>query len=146
MFQFSGFPSHSYVFTIRYLDITLSEFPHSEIFGSKFTCNSPKLIAAYHVLHRLLMPRHSPCALISLTSYFLLKKKVGKENFNPSFLFQESVSLIWFSLSSNYAGFRFNKIIVLPFSLSKSSTISFVSLCCLLFILWLLCSVFKVRF
>ena len=69
MFQFSGFPSHDYVFIIRYLDITLSEFPHSEIFGSKFTCNSPKLIAAYHVLHRLLVPRHSPCTLNNLTSY-----------------------------------------------------------------------------
>ena len=42
--------------------------PHSEISGSKLMCSSPKLIAAYHVLHRLLMPRHSPCALISLTS------------------------------------------------------------------------------
>ena len=42
-------------------------FPHSEISGSKLICSSPKLIAAYHVLHRLLMPRHSPCALISLT-------------------------------------------------------------------------------
>ena len=31
-------------------------------------CSSPWLIAAYHVLHRLLMPRHSPCALHSLTS------------------------------------------------------------------------------
>ena len=41
---------------------------------------SPKLIAACHVLHRLLMPRHSPCALYSLT-YFLVNKKVGKENF-----------------------------------------------------------------
>ncbi len=30
-------------------------------------CAYPKLIAAYHVLHRLLMPRHSPCALCSLT-------------------------------------------------------------------------------
>jgi hypothetical protein len=28
---------------------------------------SPKLIAAYHVLHRWLAPRHSPCALSSLT-------------------------------------------------------------------------------
>src|SRR5262245_11757986 len=28
---------------------------------------SPKLIAASHVLHRLLAPRHSPCALSSLT-------------------------------------------------------------------------------
>ena len=43
-------------------------FPHSEISGSKLICSSPKLIAAYHVLHRLLMPRHSPCALYSLTS------------------------------------------------------------------------------
>ena len=27
---------------------------------------SPKHFAAYHVLHRLLVPRHSPCALSSL--------------------------------------------------------------------------------
>ena len=146
MFQFRRFPTYTYLIQCTLTEYCSAGFPHSEISGSTVICTSPKLIAAYHVLHRLLMPRHSPCALISLTSYFLLKKKVGKENFNPSFLFQESVSLIWFSLSSNYAGFRFNKIIVLPFSLSKSSTISFVSLCCLLFILWLLCSVFKVRF
>ena len=42
-------------------------FPHSEISGSKCMCHSPKLIAACHVLHRLLMPRHSPCALFCLT-------------------------------------------------------------------------------
>ena len=41
--------------------------PHSEISGSKPVCGSPKLIAAYHVLHRLLAPRHSPYALSSLT-------------------------------------------------------------------------------
>ena len=41
--------------------------PHSEISGSTLICSSPKLIAACHVLHRLLMPRHSPCALSSLT-------------------------------------------------------------------------------
>ena len=43
------------------------EFPHSEIFGSLAMCAYPKLIAAYRVLHRLLMPRHSPCALHNLT-------------------------------------------------------------------------------
>ena len=43
-------------------------FPHSEISGSKDICSSPKLIAACHVLLRLLMPRHSPCALSSLTN------------------------------------------------------------------------------
>ncbi len=42
-------------------------FPHSEIFGSRVVCTSPKLIAAYHVLHRLPMPRHPPHALTSLT-------------------------------------------------------------------------------
>ena len=49
-------------------------FPHSEICGSKLMCSSPQLIAACHVLLRLLVPRHSPYALISLTSFFILKK------------------------------------------------------------------------
>jgi hypothetical protein len=39
--------------------------PHSEICGSKFAHNSPQLIAACHVLHRLCMPRHPPNALTS---------------------------------------------------------------------------------
>ena len=47
-----------------------SGFPHSEIVGSKPVCGSPTLIAAYHVLHRLLVPRHSPYALSSLTYIF----------------------------------------------------------------------------
>src|SRR2546428_11724472 len=42
-------------------------FPHSDIPGSKPVCGSPRLIAAYRVLHRLLVPRHPPCALSSLT-------------------------------------------------------------------------------
>ena len=45
-----------------------SRFPHSDISGSKDICSSPKLFAAYHVFHRLLVPRHPPCALISLTN------------------------------------------------------------------------------
>ena len=40
--------------------------PHSDIRGSKLICSSPQLIAACHVLHRLLMPRHSPYALFRL--------------------------------------------------------------------------------
>ena len=42
-------------------------FPHSEIAGSMDICSSPTLIAAYHVFLRLLVPRHPPCALSSLT-------------------------------------------------------------------------------
>src|SRR3979411_2006902 len=41
-------------------------FPHSEILGSKLVRSSPRLIAAYHVLHRLLAPRHPPDTLIAL--------------------------------------------------------------------------------
>ena len=40
---------------------------HSDICGSFRACRSPQLFAAYHVLLRLPMPRHSPCALFSLT-------------------------------------------------------------------------------
>ncbi len=42
-------------------------FPHSDISGSMGICPSPRLFAAYHVFHRLLVPRHPPCALIRLT-------------------------------------------------------------------------------
>ncbi len=41
-------------------------FPHSDILGSKPACGSPGLIAACHVLRRLLAPRHPPYALSSL--------------------------------------------------------------------------------
>ena len=41
-------------------------FPHSEIRGSKVVRTSPRLIAAYHVLHRLSAPRHPPNALLAL--------------------------------------------------------------------------------
>ena len=43
---------------------------HSEIRGSRDICSFPRLIAAYHVLHRLREPRHPPCAL-SYLSYRL---------------------------------------------------------------------------
>ena len=50
------------------ISLQLIRFPHSEIRGSIHICWSPRLIAAYHVLHRLWEPRHPPCTL----SYFLL--------------------------------------------------------------------------
>ena len=49
-------------------DLTRKGLPHSEIPGSKPVCGSPRLIAAYHVLHRLSAPRHPPCTLSSLTN------------------------------------------------------------------------------
>ena len=54
------------LFRKRRWRINAIRLPHSEISGSKRMCRSPKLIAACHVLHRLLAPRHPLCALKSL--------------------------------------------------------------------------------
>ena len=49
-------------------EVCSARFPHSDISGSQDICSSPKLFAAYHVFHRLLVPRHPPYALISITN------------------------------------------------------------------------------
>ena len=82
-------------------NITRDRFPHSEIPGSKFVCNYPRLIAAYHVLRRLLVPRHPPCALSNLIGIlsipndtqndiedarFLILYEVVKDQIQPCFL------------------------------------------------------------
>ena len=86
MFQFPGLAFDPYVFRAKYLHMKTGNpklhtsfprqslgvpvfeggFPHSEISGSKLIRSSPKLIAAYHVLLRLLAPRHPPNALKTL--------------------------------------------------------------------------------
>ena len=64
MFQFPGFASRPYGFRTGYP--LRDGLPHSEISGSTFARNSPELIAACYVLHRLLAPRHPPNALTAL--------------------------------------------------------------------------------
>ena len=49
--------------------VHLAGFPHSDTHGSLVACTSPWLFAAFCVLLRLLVPRHSPIALIRLTVY-----------------------------------------------------------------------------
>ena len=67
MFHFTGCRvSFPILFRKERLRINGARLPHSEISGSEPVCGSPKLIAAYHVLHRLLAPRHSLYALHSL--------------------------------------------------------------------------------
>ena len=65
---------------------SLIEFPHSDIHGSLDICSFPWLFAAYHVLLRLLVPRHSPYALSSLTfslriSFVLLRCSRSKRSY-----------------------------------------------------------------
>ena len=55
-------------------EVSSAGFPHSDISGSLDICSSPKLFAAYHVFHRLLVPRHPPYALSSITN--LLRPRV----------------------------------------------------------------------
>ena len=81
-------------FSVLYLSMNPGEFPHSEISGSMLICSSPKLIAAYHVFHRLPVPRHSPCALVRLT-------------------FQTFFQNIWYPLDSLFCQRR----LLLPFLL-----------------------------
>ena len=69
--EFRRFPTYAYLIQRTLTEYCSAGFPHSEIPGSKLMCSSPRLIAACHVLHRLSMPRHSPCALSSLTYRFL---------------------------------------------------------------------------
>ena len=67
MFQFRRFPTYGYLI---YHTLTVSStagFPHSEIHGSLAAFASPWLIVDRYVLRRLLVPRHSPYALSSLT-------------------------------------------------------------------------------
>ena len=61
-------PFHSLWIGLWILEVFSSRFPHSDISGSQDICSSPKLFAAYHVFHRLLVPRHPPYALSSMTS------------------------------------------------------------------------------
>ena len=57
--------------TALYIQTAVKRFTYSEIDGSLNECFSPSLIAAFHVLHRLEVPRHPPYALSSLTIKFV---------------------------------------------------------------------------
>ena len=66
MFQF-GFPSIRYELAYGYLRFALAGFPIQKSPDQSDICSLPAFIAAYHVFHRLLVPRHPPYALTCLT-------------------------------------------------------------------------------
>ena len=107
MFQFRRFPTHGYLIHHALPEVSSGGFPHSDISGSMLICSSPKLIAAYHVFHRLPVPRHSPCALVRLT-------------------FQTFFQNIWYPLDSLLP----TKIIVtLPFEIAIFLKRTYYNLC-----------------
>ena len=84
MFQFPGYRAP--VLRQKRRRMTGGGLPHSEISGSKPVCGSPELIAAYHVLHRLLMPSHPPLAVTGLITK---KTYLVKRNSIPRLLHAE---------------------------------------------------------
>ena len=68
MFQFTGFPSMRYGLAHGWFQRRSSLMCLGlTSWRSRLICSSPWLFAAYHVFLRLLVPRHPPCALFSLT-------------------------------------------------------------------------------
>ena len=107
MFQFSGFTSIWLCIHHTVSEYCSDGFPHSEIHESMDICSSSWLIAACHVLLRLLMPRHSSYALISLTSSaqvslcsFLLLQKFALFTVPPLPKNQQIFGSPWLSLAS----------------------------------------------
>ena len=129
MFQFRAFPSYDYFIHRTILEYCSSVLPHSDISGSSLICSSPKLFAACRVLHRLLMPRHSPCALFSLT-YGLLVLLAFFQNYagNSSEEYFEIVSTLNYLKFHNIFAFcsqRFRAVPSVALLLSSSSLFSF---------------------
>ena len=64
MFHFPTFPPHTLYIQMRVTTHNMPRgFPIRTPSDHRSFINSPRLIADYRVLHRLLMPRHPPCAL-----------------------------------------------------------------------------------
>ena len=76
MFQFPALAHHLSGVT----GLQPDRLSHSEIFGLRVICTYPKLIAAYHVLHRLQEPRHPPYALSYLLTRHILLRAVSAES------------------------------------------------------------------
>ena len=83
MFHFPAFPP-----TSLYIQLAVTHhedepgFPIRKSSDQRPVIGSPRLIADSHVLHRLLMPRHPPCALNNL--HTIKKNKNLKSTIKPT--------------------------------------------------------------
>ena len=91
-------PLHTLWIGVWIHEVCSCGFPHSEISGSMDICSSPKLFAAYHVFHRLLVPRHPPCALSCITN---LKAPAGTGSFHTCIALHALVQVNFFTLFSS---------------------------------------------
>ena len=70
-------PLHTLWIGVWMHEVCSCGFPHSDICGSVDICSSPQLFAAYHVFHRLLVPRHPPCALFCLITAIICLQMIA---------------------------------------------------------------------
>ena len=117
-------PLHTLWIGVWMIRVLRTGFPHSDICGSRIICISPQLFAAYHVFLRLLVPRHPPCALISLTikqkQVFALQ--VCKQTCSFQHLFSQSerfwFSYGWYSVITIFVSLL-SKAIIIAFAFVK---------------------------
>ena len=126
MFQFPALAHHLSGVT----GLQPDRLSHSEIFGLMVICTYPKLIAAYHVLHRLQEPRHPPYALSYLLTRHILLRAVSAES--CTLRFRYFLNLYGFTFIAFICSYSFEIALEESFVLSNMSKImcnSFVADC-----------------
>ena len=108
MFQFTGSPHVTLWIYVTLTRVFRAGFPHSDIRGSRCICHSPRLFAACHVFHRLLVPRHPPCALTACpaSAIHLAINKWPLKSLLNSFLLRKEKNFIAVSCRNTYALIR----------------------------------------
>ena len=111
--------------------MTPAGFPHSDIHGSQPAFGYPWLFVDRYVLLRLPVPRHPPCALLSLTcqqfsllvfSIMLESLFFGFSLFTPTHLAVQCVSVIFCLFETDLSivlGFTFFRFFFIQFSRYK---------------------------
>ena len=103
-------PSASLCVQHAVTEVRSAGFPHSDTPGSLDICSSPRLFAAYHVLLRLLVPRHPPYALFCMT--FLACIALHAPVFCLSLSLRQLSRCLDVSLSLLYAVFKVHGLII----------------------------------
>ena len=108
-------------FSIWCMDFTPCGLLHSDICASTLAYSYTQLFAVNHVLLRLLMPRHSPCALISFTICFL--------SFMSSLKFALIVFFLrlWYLKLLSFSSFRISALLFVLFSFQAAFYTLFIS-------------------
>ena len=100
--------------------IATAGFPHSDIRGSQGICPSPRLFAAYHVLHRLREPQASPVRPCSLS----LSLRLATTN-RRSRLMAAADLFAYIRLARFFRFSQLNRLILSSFCVPTMSMISF---------------------